>query len=156
MYTSDIIYGGIDGSITTFAIMLSAIGSHQQPSTVIILALASLFADGVSMGVSSYESEIFDTKKAFNKGITTFLAFISIGIIPIIMYNIYNNATYKRKLYVTVISVLGCLFAIGIYKARLNNTNILISGLKTSGLGVIAGGIAYYVANYLEHIIDNQ
>jgi VIT1/CCC1 family predicted Fe2+/Mn2+ transporter len=133
---------------------LSAIGSHQQSSTVIILALASLFADGVSMGVSAYESEIYNTQKALNRGITTFLAFITIGCIPIIMYNIYKNDTYSRKLYITILSVLSCLFLIGIYKALLNNSNIFLSGLKTSGIGIIAGSIAYYLGNYLEHNIN--
>lgn len=154
MYPSDIIYGGIDGSITTFAIMLSAIGSHQHPYTVIILALSSLFADGVSMGVSAYESEIQNIKKGLNRGITTFLSFVIIGCIPIIIYIIYKDESYNLKLAVTVISVISCLFAIGVYKAILNNNGrILISGLKTSSLGIIAGCIAYYVANYLEYFI---
>ena len=50
---SNVIYGGIDGIITTFAIICGAFGSGQSISIAFILACANLVADGFSMGISS-------------------------------------------------------------------------------------------------------
>lgn len=53
---SDAILGGIDGCVTTFAIISGSIGAGFSPSVALILGFANLFADGFSMGVSNYES----------------------------------------------------------------------------------------------------
>ncbi|MEH6455268.1 MAG: VIT1/CCC1 transporter family protein [Cocleimonas sp.] len=53
---SDAILGGIDGCVTTFAIISGSTGAGFSPSVAIILGFANLFADGFSMGVSNYES----------------------------------------------------------------------------------------------------
>ena len=53
---SDAILGGIDGCVTTFAIISGSIGAGFLPSVALILGFANLFADGFSMGVSNYES----------------------------------------------------------------------------------------------------
>ena len=52
----NIIYGSLDGIITTFAIIAGVVGAKQNMKIAFILALANLVADGFSMGVSSYES----------------------------------------------------------------------------------------------------
>jgi VIT1/CCC1 family predicted Fe2+/Mn2+ transporter len=53
---SDAILGGIDGCVTTFAVVSSAVGAGLPASIVLIMGFANLFADGFSMAVSSYES----------------------------------------------------------------------------------------------------
>ena len=53
---SDAILGGIDGCVTTFAIISGAIGAGFSASVALILGFANLFADGFSMAVSNYES----------------------------------------------------------------------------------------------------
>ncbi len=50
----DFIYGAIDGAVTTFAIVAGAAGANLSDSVVVILGLANLFADGLSMAVSNY------------------------------------------------------------------------------------------------------
>jgi hypothetical protein len=42
-HISNIVYGGVDGIVTTFAVMAGAIGSGLTGTTVSILALASVF-----------------------------------------------------------------------------------------------------------------
>jgi len=56
-YLGEFVYGGIDGSITTFAVVAGAAGAHLDSSVIIILGLANLIADGFSMSVSSYLSK---------------------------------------------------------------------------------------------------
>lgn len=53
-YLRDWIYGGIDGAVTTFAIVAGAIGAGLPASVVLILGFANLLADGFSMAAANY------------------------------------------------------------------------------------------------------
>jgi vacuolar iron transporter family protein len=53
-YLRDFIYGAIDGTVTTFAVVAGVTGAQLQISVVIILGLANLLADGFSMAISNY------------------------------------------------------------------------------------------------------
>lgn len=53
-YLRDFIYGGIDGAVTTFAVVSGVAGAGLSAGIVIILGLANLIADGFSMAVSNY------------------------------------------------------------------------------------------------------
>jgi vacuolar iron transporter family protein len=50
----DFIYGGIDGTVTTFAVVAGVEGADLAASIVIILGFANLIADGFSMAVSNF------------------------------------------------------------------------------------------------------
>ena len=52
----DFVYGAVDGSVTTFAVVAGVIGAELSPSIVLILGFANLFADGFSMAVGNYLS----------------------------------------------------------------------------------------------------
>jgi VIT1/CCC1 family predicted Fe2+/Mn2+ transporter len=56
-FLPQIVYGGIDGSITTFAVVAGAEGASLSSAVVIILGAANLLADGFSMSLGSYLSE---------------------------------------------------------------------------------------------------
>lgn len=53
-YLSDAILGGIDGAITTFAVVSGATGGDFSTVVIVVLGFANLIADGFSMGVSNY------------------------------------------------------------------------------------------------------
>lgn len=53
----DFIYGGIDGAITTFAVVAGVVGAELATSVILILGFANLFADGFSMAVGKYLSD---------------------------------------------------------------------------------------------------
>lgn len=53
---SDAVLGGIDGCVTTFAVVSAAAGAGLPASVAVILGVANLLADGFSMAVSTYES----------------------------------------------------------------------------------------------------
>lgn len=55
-YLGEIVYGGIDGSVTTFAVVAGAHGAGLGERVVIILGIANLVADGFSMSVGAYLS----------------------------------------------------------------------------------------------------
>jgi len=53
-YLRDWIYGGIDGTITTFAIVAGVVGADMPGSVVLVLGMANLIADGFAMGAGNY------------------------------------------------------------------------------------------------------
>lgn len=53
-YLRDWIYGGIDGAVTTFAIVAGVVGADLSPTVVLILGFANLLADGFAMAASNY------------------------------------------------------------------------------------------------------
>jgi len=53
-YLPDAIYGAIDGTVTTFAILAGAVGASLSPRVIIILGVANLIADGFSMAAGNF------------------------------------------------------------------------------------------------------
>lgn len=53
-YVGDAVFGAIDGCVTTFAVVASAMGANLSNSVVLILGFANCIADGFSMAVSNY------------------------------------------------------------------------------------------------------
>jgi VIT1/CCC1 family predicted Fe2+/Mn2+ transporter len=55
-YLREFVYGGIDGAVTTFAVVAGGYGANLDTGILIILGFANLFADGFSMSVGAYLS----------------------------------------------------------------------------------------------------
>jgi VIT1/CCC1 family predicted Fe2+/Mn2+ transporter len=55
-YLRDWVYGGIDGAITTFAVVSGVAGASLPASIILILGLANLGADGFSMAAGNFIS----------------------------------------------------------------------------------------------------
>jgi len=53
-YLRDWIYGGIDGTVTTFAVVSGVAGAQLAPWIILALGFANLFADGFSMAASNF------------------------------------------------------------------------------------------------------
>jgi VIT1/CCC1 family predicted Fe2+/Mn2+ transporter len=53
-YLRDWIYGGIDGAVTTFAVVSGVAGAQLSPWIILALGFANLFADGFSMAASNF------------------------------------------------------------------------------------------------------
>ncbi len=50
------VYGGIDGCVTTFAVVAGAVGAELGSNVILILGFANLLADGFSMSIGAYLS----------------------------------------------------------------------------------------------------
>ena len=55
-YLGPFVYGGMDGAVTTFAVVAGAVGAGIDSSVIIILGFANLLADGFSMSIGAYLS----------------------------------------------------------------------------------------------------
>lgn len=64
-YLGEMVYGGLDGIITTFAVVSGVAGAELGTNVILILGLANLLADGFSMGTGAFlssksEQEYYD------------------------------------------------------------------------------------------------
>jgi VIT1/CCC1 family predicted Fe2+/Mn2+ transporter len=55
-YIGDLVYGANDGVVTTFAAIAGAEGGALTSAVVLIVGVANLLADGLSMGIGNYLS----------------------------------------------------------------------------------------------------
>jgi len=59
-YIKNIVYGGLDGIITTFSIIAASYGAGFELKLIIIMGVANLIADGFSMGLGDFFSSYFE------------------------------------------------------------------------------------------------
>lgn len=65
-YLKDMIYGGIDGAVTTFAIVAGVEGAGLSHGIIVALGIANILADGFSMAASNYsgtKAELDDRRR---------------------------------------------------------------------------------------------
>jgi vacuolar iron transporter family protein len=152
-YIRDLVYGANDGVITTFAVVAGVTGGTLQPIAVLVLGIANLLADGLSMGVGNYlgirsdervrEAQRLPELEAFpiRHGIATFLAFVAAGAVPLVPYVVPGTAT-NRFASSTILS-LAVLFIVGAARSRVGSGKWWRNGLEMLGLGAIVGAAAY-------------
>ncbi|WP_194777999.1 VIT1/CCC1 transporter family protein [Pararhodonellum marinum] len=224
-YLREFVYGGIDGAVTTFAVVAGAVGANLDPSIIIILGFANLLADGFSMSVGAFlsaksENEnylkhrnieywevdnlpqterkeiediykakgfegsllqqvvdvitsdrdrwvdemmkdelnmILETKSPFKIGLATFLSFILVGFIPLMVYvwDYFKDTTFNVFFWTCLFTGMAFLF-IGWLKSFANQTNGLKSILETLALGFLAALVAYFVGDFLESLLNTS
>jgi vacuolar iron transporter family protein len=62
----DTVYGAIDGTVTTFAIVAGVVGAGLPTKIILILGLANVLADGFSMAAANYsgtKAELDDSRR---------------------------------------------------------------------------------------------
>lgn len=149
-YLPQMVYGAVDGTVTTFAVVAGATGGNLSSATIIILWLANLFADGASMSISAYlaaKSEKLGNKSPLSIALWTLAAFIVVGFIPMIPY-VFDVGSFQLSCLMTGVAFVG----IGLLKWYLSRASMITSGLQTLALGTIAAVIAYSVGAWLAGI----
>ena len=223
-YLGEFVYGGIDGCVTTFAVVAGSVGAGLESAVIIILGFANLLADGFAMSVGAYLSsksnkdnydkhrqvelwevehmpdsekeeirEIYrakgftgdllekvvqvitsdknrwvdemmkdelemmkDDKSPLYIGGVTYLSFLLIGLIPLIIYVVDYFNPLNQDLFLTASILTAIGFAIiGLLKAYVNQTRFWKGVLETLLLGGIAATVAYFVGDLLESIISS-
>jgi vacuolar iron transporter family protein len=149
-YIRDIVYGANDGIITTFAVVAGATGGALTARAVIIVGIANLIADGISMGVGNYLAirSNESARAAVNlpeeeaspvrHGVMTFLAFAGAGALPILPY-VAGVPDFALSLILT----LSALFAVGAARALVTTLRWHLAGLEMLLLGGLVAIAAY-------------
>lgn len=66
-YLGEFVYGGIDGIVTTFAVVAASSAAGLETGVILVLGFANLIADGISMGVSAYLAEKSEVEQYYKK-----------------------------------------------------------------------------------------
>src|SRR6476620_312171 len=91
-YLRDMVYGALDGVITTMAVLAGTEGASLSVRVGLILGLANLLGDGISMGASNYlglRSELeqaggsVSAEAPWRHGLATVAAFVVVGSVPL-------------------------------------------------------------------------
>lgn len=124
MKTPEIIYGGMDGVITTLTMVMAGSAAELQPAAILTVGLAKVVADAYSMAVGRYLSEPDSRKEA----IITFMAFTAAGMMPLLPYIV--GIPDPRLL--SVMLAMVTFWYLGQYKGAM--------------LGASAAGLSYIIA----------
>jgi vacuolar iron transporter family protein len=163
-YLPEFVYGSIDGTVTTFAVVSGAIGAGLNSAVILILGFANLFADGFSMAVSSYLSNKSDKdlygsfergKKPSKSAIMTFISFVLVGFIPLLFFvlSFFNEGLLGSAfLYSSILTGFAFLF-IGGVKGVVTKKHKIRSALETLFVGAIASGIAFAIGHFLRSLV---
>ncbi len=166
----EFVYGGMDGAVTTFAVVTGAAGANLGVNVILILGYANVLADGFSMAVGSYLSEKSEQELSVSKGnskkddhdsplaasVATFISFVLVGFIPLSIYTIdyIFSLQIENILLYSVILTLAAFTAIGYIRGRVTKINRRRAMLESFGLGAAAATIAYTVGGLLERVIS--
>lgn len=159
---SEFIYGGMDGVITTVAIIGGSFGANLSHGNVLALGAANVLADGFSMGVSRYNSLInvkgeknsdLSRKSPLYSSLATLTFFVLMGFIPLspLVLSVITGAQLTdiliRKL-VFIFSFIAFVI-IGFIKG-LKVGNIYTAIIQTLIIGGLGAFISYQVASYVD------
>ena len=164
-YLPEFVYGGIDGNVTTFAVVAGAIGASLQSSIVLILGFANLFADGFSMAVSNYLSnksrnELSTKARGVDPqktALVTFVSFLVVGLIPLLSFLfaiIFGDGFISKNQFVLSFILTGvALFIVGLMKGNVVKKHPVRAAFETLLIGGIAAGIAFAVGHFVRGIV---
>ena len=118
---SEFIYGGMDGVITTVAIIGGTLGAQIPSNYALILGASNVLADGFSMGISRYNSLInvqdktnsdISRKSPFQSGLLTFVFFVLMGSIPLLPLVIFDHQSIDIMKYYLLIFAMASFIII--------------------------------------------
>jgi vacuolar iron transporter family protein len=155
-----LIYGGIDGIITIFNLIAGIEGAKLHVNYIIVICIAALISDGLSMGIGDYLSIKAHTKsnniedksiKPNINAITTFGSFVLFGSVPLIIYIFINNIQKYRFLKMYIATLIS-LFVLGIIQSNYTNEKWYKSGIQVSSFGGITALLSYNISKYFAGI----
>lgn len=165
LYLGEFVYGGIDGTITTFAVVAGSVGAGLNTNVIVILGFANLLADGFAMSIGAYLSANSERdknkdhnsdKSPFFVGLSTYISFLIMGFIPLFVYvfDLIKNVSWNLFAIASVLTGL-VFILIGSLKAFVTNKKYLKGILETLLLGTLAAVVAFYVGDILEQIVNS-
>ncbi|MCK6526778.1 VIT1/CCC1 transporter family protein [Myxococcota bacterium] len=150
-YLRDMVYGAVDGVITTLAVVAGASGASLPADVGLILGIANLFADGISMGASNFlgiKSEIEQgggsvvLEKPLRHGLATLAAFVVVGAAPLFAY-VLPRPPGLGVLGMAVVLAALALGAAGIVRAPFVHRSRWRSALEMIGIAALAAAVAF-------------
>lgn len=168
-YLRDVIYGALDGAVTTFAVVSGVAGAGLSPKIVLVLGAAGVIGDGFSMAAGNYLGTKADNQRRdeasdepdpdrsepWLAALVTFGAFLIAGAIPLIPYIAaaigFDGVPLGRT---STMLTLITFFVIGAGKAFVVPTRWWVAGLESLAIGAAAAGLAYGCGVALSGLVE--
>ena len=165
-FSREIIYGGLDGIITTFSVIAGFTGAQSNNthvyaiSTVLLFSFAKLFSDATSMALGNFLSERTEIKKfkkahinklidnPISTSLATFISFIIFGLIPTIPYLYSKQLPYQTLFIYSVGLTLSSLILLGLVRFYITHERWYKGTLEVLVIGVVSAFIAYLVGTF--------
>lgn len=172
LYLPEFVYGGIDGAVTTFAVVAGAVGASLSAAVVLILGFANLFADGFSMAVSNYLATKSQTelhrrhrdyaeikklgKHPLKTAFATFISFFLMGFIPLISFvaaALFPQFAAHQFLASFILTGIA-LATVGAVKGIIVKKHWLHAAFETLLIGGVAAILAYVVGSIAHNLVS--
>jgi VIT1/CCC1 family predicted Fe2+/Mn2+ transporter len=152
-YVRDLVYGANDGIITTFAVVSGVAGGSLSHFAILVVGVATLAADGMSMGAGNLLAIRADEharqadglpeleRYPWKHGFATLLAFIVAGAMPLLPFLLPMSP--RIRLTASTALTFGCLFLFGAARAVITRDRWWRTGLETLALGAMVAAAAY-------------
>jgi VIT1/CCC1 family predicted Fe2+/Mn2+ transporter len=131
---------------------------------VIIVGMANLFADGLSMGVGNYlsiraresalehQSRPEEEAHPVRHGTATFVAFVIAGAVPLLPYFLSGIG---RPFEWAVAGALATQFGVGAGRSAVTASRWWVSGLEMLALGAVVAAVAYGTGAAIASVAGN-
>jgi VIT1/CCC1 family predicted Fe2+/Mn2+ transporter len=152
-YVGDLVYGANDGLITTFAVVAGVTGGQLSARAILIIGVANLVGDGLSMGVGNYlsirshegvlaaQNLPEEEARPARHGVATMLAFVAAGAVPLVPFAVPAIAHFGVGLSVALTFL--SLFTVGALRSVITVDRWWTAGLEMLWLGLAVAGAAY-------------
>ena len=165
-YLRDIVFGAIDGIVTTFAVVAGVAGGALSSTVVLVVGSANLIADGLSMGVGNYLSirshesvrmrQDLPEEEAspVRHGMATFLAFVVAGAVPLLPYALSTPPELRFGL--SIAFTLIALFGVGSLRSLVTAQSWRLAGAEMLALGAVVAAVAYGAGALITWIVHGS
>ncbi len=162
-YLAEFVYGALDGTVTTFAIIAGVAGANLSPAIVLILGVSNVLADGFSMASSNYLSEkshqaqsgLIPDHSPIKTALATFMSFVVVGSVPLFSYIISAlfGVWQGNEFLFSIIFTSVAFLMIGQVRAKITKTSRIKSIIETLFVGGVAATVAYVVGSILDKVV---
>lgn len=163
-YLPEFVYGSIDGTVTTFAIIAGAAGAGFSPVVMLVLGVSNVLADAWSMASSNYlsakseaqrDGDAHEYQAALHRALATFSAFVLVGSLPLLSYIASFAFGFGRGHEFTTSIILTALafLWIGALRGRIAKVSVWKTALETFLIGAVAALVSYGVGSWIETLI---
>lgn len=183
-YLKASVFGASDGIVTTFAVVAGVMGAGLSTQVILILGIANMLADGLSMAIGDYLGERSNYKLRLNHGIkksktdesgfdydedhfnginlwktslVTFLAFIIAGTLPLVPYIAILfgiDLAGYNQFTMSIITTGLAMFFVGSLRTLVIKGKWFYNGLEMFAIGSVAAAVAYSVGFFIEGFLS--
>lgn len=149
----DMVFSANDGIITTFAVAAGSVGASLPSTTILILGVANLLADGFAMASGDYlglksqldyeknVGEDHDRTRPIRNAFVTFTSFNLAGFVPLVPYVFGFQTPFVWSMALMVLALL----TIGGARSRFTKRGVVVSGVEMLLVGSLAALVSYLV-----------